>query len=167
MPVHPFHFTGQPRKSDQQYQRPVEKPDRNIPDQYCSGAFPLLRFCHFYPFISNRNRMNSDAAIVTAPIAASVSILSADGTSQVATTVISERNGWITLAAEGFTFSSPTLKVKFSQAVEPVVTPSPSATPTPAAKPVVKKITITCVKGKTSKKVTAIKPTCPTGYKKK
>ena len=102
-----------------------------------------------------------------APIAASVSILSADGTSQVATTVISERNGWITLAAEGFTFSSPTLKVKFSQAVEPVVTPSPSATPTPTAKPVAKKTTITCVKGKTSKKVTAIKPTCPTGYKKK
>ena len=102
-----------------------------------------------------------------APIAASVSILSADGTSQVATTVISERNGWITLAAEGFTFSSPTLKVKFSQAVEPVATPTPSATPTPVAKPVAKKTTITCVKGKTTKKVTAIKPTCPTGYKKK
>ena len=105
-----------------------------------------------------------------APIAASVSILSSDGTSQVATTVISERNGWITLAAEGFTFSSPTLKVKFSQAAEPVVTPSPTATPSPSAsaKPVTpKKTTITCVKGKTTKKVTAIKPTCPTGYKKK
>jgi hypothetical protein len=30
-----------------------------------------------------------------------------------------------------------------------------------------KKITITCVKGKTVKKVTAVKPKCPTGYKKK
>jgi NAD(P)-dependent dehydrogenase (short-subunit alcohol dehydrogenase family) len=30
-----------------------------------------------------------------------------------------------------------------------------------------KKITITCVKGKVTKKVTAIKPVCPTGYKKK
>jgi hypothetical protein len=29
------------------------------------------------------------------------------------------------------------------------------------------KTTITCVKGKTTKKVTAIKPKCPTGYKKK
>jgi hypothetical protein len=105
-----------------------------------------------------------------APIAASVSILSSDGTSQVATTVISERNGWITLAAEGFTFSSPTLKVKFSQAAEPVVTPSPTATPSPSASAKAatpKKTTITCVKGKTTKKVTAIKPTCPTGYKKK
>ena len=30
-----------------------------------------------------------------------------------------------------------------------------------------KKVTITCVKGKLTKKVTAIKPKCPTGYKKK
>jgi hypothetical protein len=30
-----------------------------------------------------------------------------------------------------------------------------------------KKVTITCVKGKTVKKVTAIKPKCPSGYKKK
>jgi hypothetical protein len=30
-----------------------------------------------------------------------------------------------------------------------------------------KKITVTCVKGKLTKKVTAVKPVCPTGYKKK
>jgi hypothetical protein len=30
-----------------------------------------------------------------------------------------------------------------------------------------KKITITCVKGKTVKKVTAVKPKCPKGYKVK
>jgi hypothetical protein len=30
-----------------------------------------------------------------------------------------------------------------------------------------KKITITCVKGKLIKKVTAVKPVCPSGYKKK
>jgi len=30
-----------------------------------------------------------------------------------------------------------------------------------------KQITITCIKGKTSKKVTALKPVCPAGYKKK
>ena len=36
------------------------------------------------------------------------------------------------------------------------------------AKPAaVKKATITCVKGKLSKKVTAVKPKCPAGYKKK
>lgn len=55
----------------------------------------------------------------------------------------------------------------------------PTPTPTPSATPVVspsqkapqsslsKKITITCSKGKLVKKITAIKPTCPKGYKKK
>jgi len=36
-----------------------------------------------------------------------------------------------------------------------------------APKPVVKATTITCVKGKTVKKVTAVNPKCPSGYKKK
>ena len=54
----------------------------------------------------------------------------------------------------------------------PVVTATPTATPsaTPAAtatKAVVKATTITCVKGKLTKKVTAINPKCPAGYKKK
>jgi len=30
-----------------------------------------------------------------------------------------------------------------------------------------KKTTITCIKGKVSKKVTAVSPKCPAGYKKK
>jgi hypothetical protein len=77
---------------------------------------------------------------------------------KVATTVLNERNGWLHLGAYGFGFSSPTLKVKFSQA---------AVTPTPTAKPSVKKTTITCVKGKSTKKVTAVAPKCPVGYKKK
>ena len=43
--------------------------------------------------------------------------------------------------------------------------PSPTPTPTPIAAP--KKSTITCVKGKTSKKITAVSPKCPNGFKKK
>ena len=50
----------------------------------------------------------------------------------------------------------------------PVVTPTPSPTPTKApSKAPAKKITITCVKGKIVKKVSAVKPKCPSGYKKK
>jgi hypothetical protein len=101
-----------------------------------------------------------------APISASVSIISSDGTAQVATTVVGERNGWLTLAAKGFTFSAPTLRVKLSQKADPApvkADPAPVAAPKPAAK----KSTISCVKGKTVKKVTAVKPTCPTGYKKR
>jgi hypothetical protein len=36
-----------------------------------------------------------------------------------------------------------------------------------SSNPVVKKTTITCVKGKLTKKVTAVNPKCPAGYKKK
>ena len=93
-----------------------------------------------------------------APINATISITSADGTPQVATTLIGERNGWLYLQAKNFEFSAPVIKAKLTQEV--VVEP----TPTPVA---AKKITITCVKGKTIKKVTAIAPKCPAGYKKK
>ncbi|MTB26010.1 MAG: hypothetical protein F2922_08935 [Actinobacteria bacterium] len=36
-----------------------------------------------------------------------------------------------------------------------------------SAKPVTKQITISCVKGKTVKKISGITPKCPVGYKKK
>jgi len=58
---------------------------------------------------------------------------------------------WLYLKGYGFTYSSPKLMVKFDK---------------PLASTTVKQ-TITCVKGKTTKKVTAVKPVCPVGYKKK
>ncbi len=102
-----------------------------------------------------------------APVSAKISILSSDGTTQVATTTFNERNGWMHLVARGFTFSSPTVRVKLEQAA-PAPTPVATPTPQPSEKPkVVKKSTITCVKGKSAKKVTAVKPACPAGWKKK
>ena len=106
-------------------------------------------------------------SFTSAPISATVSITSENGQANAATTVINEKNGWLTLGAYGFTFSSPTVRVQLTQeAVAP--TPSPSPTPSAGTNPVTsKKFTITCVKGKTVKKVTAVNPKCPTGYKKK
>ena len=52
----------------------------------------------------------------------------------------------------------------------PVVTAEPTPTPTPTPTPkatVAKRTTITCVKGKTVRKVTAAKPVCPSGFKKR
>lgn len=98
----------------------------------------------------------------SAPISASVSVISSDGIAQVATTVVNERNGWLTLSAKGFTFSAPTLRVKLSQAAPAAVD---EAAPAKVQPP--KKKTITCLKGKTVKKVTAVKPACPAGFKKK
>ena len=103
-----------------------------------------------------------------APIRAELSIVSADGSPQVATTVLGEKNGWVFLSAANFEFSAPIIKAKLTQEVVVEPTPTPTATATPTSRPVVaKKVTITCVKGKTSKKVTAVKPKCPTGFKKK
>jgi hypothetical protein len=50
----------------------------------------------------------------------------------------------------------------------PAPTTSSSAQPLSTVKAsAVKKVTITCVKGKEIKKVTAVNPKCPIGYKKK
>jgi hypothetical protein len=113
-----------------------------------------------------------------APISATISVISSDGSNDVATTVANENKGWLYLSANNFTFSSPTVKVKLTQeAPAPEASPSPSTSPstTPVAQattaPVAQKspakTTITCIKGKSTKLVTAVKPTCPTGYKRK
>ena len=96
-----------------------------------------------------------------APISATIEVVNDSGSNQIATTTVNEKDGWVYLSAKNFTFSSPTVRVKLTQAGEkPVVMPSSSVS-------VAKKTTITCVKGKTSKKVTAVKPVCPAGFKKK
>ena len=107
-----------------------------------------------------------------APISAEISVVSNSGERQITSTLISESNGWINLGVYNFTFSNPSIRIKLIQdAISPSPRPSPSMsifpTPTSTASPVVKKSTISCVKGKITKKVTAVKPKCPTGYKKK
>jgi hypothetical protein len=112
-----------------------------------------------------------------APIKATVSIASDNGDANVATTIVSEdkATGWLHMSASNFMFSNPTVKIKFTQDAPPpapsatpvvTVTPTPAATLSPASKAPVKS-TITCIKGKMTKTVTAVKPTCSIGYKKK
>ena len=50
-----------------------------------------------------------------APISGKVSVISAAGEKKFATTVVSEKDGWLKLAASGFTFSTTNIKVKLSQ----------------------------------------------------
>jgi len=108
-----------------------------------------------------------------APISAEISVISADGSVQVTTTKISESNGWLHLGAYNFTFSNPLIQIRLTQnSALPTVTPIPEPVPTPdpglnPVKEITKKSTITCVKGKVSKKVTAVSPKCPVGFKKK
>ena len=84
-----------------------------------------------------------------APVSATVSITSENGEPSTATTQVNEKNGWLTLAAYNFTFSNPTVRVSLTQ-----------------AKPI-KNLTISCIKGKKTKKVSAVNPKCPSGYRKK
>ena len=117
-------------------------------------------------------------------IQASVSISYENGSAPSVATVSGKRSGddYLIVSA-GFHYSSPTLRVKLAQSKateplksEPVAEPlksEPVAEPlksAPVAEPIksapVKKIKITCKKGKITKQVTAVKPACPTGYKK-
>jgi len=113
------------------------------------------------PFLGSYDLiMRSDIArcyygFTSAPISATVEVASSDGSKQIATTVVGEKDGWLKLGAYGFQFSNPTIKVSLKQEVL-----------TSAVTQIIKK-KITCVKGKTIKTVTAVNPKCPTGYKVK
>jgi hypothetical protein len=112
-----------------------------------------------------------------------VQILDNNGVAQVATTNTSIKNGVVDISATGFHFSAPTIVVK--RAVDSGVTNSQSqkysddweadvqltnstvADRNSKLKPIAtKSVTISCVKGKTTKRVTAPKPVCPKGFKK-
>lgn len=114
-----------------------------------------------------------------APLSASVSVTYADGGEQnIAAATLTEGDGWLHLAAYGFTFSSPVLRVKLNGVPKAAPNNSPKGNPSsannnskagPATKPgpSTKSYVMTCVKGKQVKKVIAPKPMCPTGWKKK
>ena len=113
-----------------------------------------------------------------APIKGSISITSDKGEEKVATELIKESNGWVSLSANGFTYSAPTIRVKLSQdkpepvkveETTPVAAPAPNQEVQKVAKSNVasKKKSITCTNGKLTKKIVGANPKCPTGFKKK
>lgn len=103
-----------------------------------------------------------------------VSVVNADGSTQIATTSFNIRDGFLVVHAYGFHYSAPTIRLKvvkpdFAPEVTPVATKVSASATSKASKPVAKakSTTITCYKGKTTKKVTSVNPRCPVGYKKK
>jgi len=77
----------------------------------------------------------------------------------------------VTATATPTATPSPSATATPSPSATPTSTPSPAATPTQApmvtAKPVPKKRTIVCVKGKQTKRVTAVNPKCPSGFRRR
>jgi hypothetical protein len=106
------------------------------------------------------------------PSSASISITSSDGKERVSTVALQQVGAWVHLSADNFTFSAPTLKIKLNQSANPggsssAAAPEKSATAAAPAKAAAPRISITCVKGKITKKVTGSAPKCPAGFKKR
>ena len=110
---------------------------------------------------------------VSASISASYPEL---GISEIVTTTSQVKDGFFKVSAAGFHYSAPVIKMKVTQSpsTQPVTPLEASPSPTPSAEPAtipvvqkIKKSTITCIKGKSTKKVTAVSPKCPAGFKKK
>lgn len=87
----------------------------------------------------------------------SVTTEEATGEQVVSSANIAAKNNVISIEYEGFQYSQPKLSVKMKKGYKPTAS---AAVKTPA-----KKKTITCVKGKITKKVTTA--ACPAGFKKK
>jgi hypothetical protein len=88
-----------------------------------------------------------------APLSATISVSEEDGATAIATKNVSEKDGWVHVAAYGFGFSTPTIKVVFDQIK--------------VKRPVQIKKKLVCAKGKRVRIIYGIKPSCPKGYKAK
>lgn len=107
-----------------------------------------------------------------------ISIKTTESGSSAATKTVAVKNGRIIIQVFGFEFPDPMLDIALNPSYDALATSALSAsnmsaqgTVTTTAKPKVaaapKSITISCFKGNTLKKVTGVKPACPTGFKKK
>jgi hypothetical protein len=92
-----------------------------------------------------------------------VSITSDDGANQVGVATYKISKNLLIFNISGFNYSSPKIKVSLAPSPQPNEEKA-SSLPKPT---VPKKKTIVCTNGKQLKKVTAISPKCPSGYKKK
>lgn len=131
-----------------------------------------------YDLAMNQESAKCIYGFTDAPIKASVSIVNSDGgVQEIATEILTVKNGWMQLSAKNFTFSAPTIRIKLTQdqAVKPVENSSSTQSDevskeSKASAPAVsaKKIkVIKCVKGKLSRKISGANPKCPSGFKVK
>jgi len=110
---------------------------------------------------------------------AAISVTAKDGTQKLSTTVFASTDKYLTFRAAGFSFSTSLIKVKLSKenGSSAVKTALPDIFLETIAQPIKttpinevtpkNTISIVCVKGKLTKKVSGTSPKCPVGYKKK
>ena len=109
---------------------------------------------HYYMNM-NAQFMQCLLGVKKAPAVAQIGIEYNNGEQTVSTVTVKTDKDWLRLAADNFHYSVPTLKIAFAKDEAPAATPAA----------VKKSATITCVKGKTTKKVAGTK--CPAGWKKR
>lgn len=68
-----------------------------------------------YDFVMRSDTARCLYGFSKAPLSATVSVTNDKGNKTMATTVVSEKNGWLKMAAYGFTFSKKTIKVKITK----------------------------------------------------
>jgi len=105
--------------------------------------------------------LNSEVArciygFTKAPVSANISIENSSGDNKIATTTVTEKNGFLRLAAYGFGFSAPKIKIKLTQD-KTVESTGTSKTTTAITK-------ITCKSGSKTRSVSGAAPKCPTGW---
>jgi hypothetical protein len=107
--------------------------------------------------------MRSDVArclygFSNAPVAASISIQGDDGVASVATSSMTERNGWLRFGAYGFTYSEKKIRIALTQAKSDSGSKAEIGLVTEGKK-------LTCIKKNRVKEFTS-RAQCPKGYKR-
>lgn len=96
-----------------------------------------------------------------------ISIIDEAGTPQVAVTNVKMKNEIVEIYASGFHYSSPRVEVaRKGDKTTSIKFNSTGYSDNWQELITAKKSTVTCVKGKIKRQVTAVKPVCPTGFKK-
>lgn len=112
----------------------------------------------------NANFVKCILGVDKVPAVAQIGITSTGQTERVSTVTVKTDKDWLRLNVDNFTFSSPKINVKFE--VPEQMTPVTQKANT-SVNPKVMKKTITCVKGRTTKKISGTRPKCPIGYKQR
>jgi len=112
----------------------------------------------------NANFVKCILGVDKVPAVAQIGITSTGQAERVSTVTVKTDKDWLRLNVDNFTFSSPKINIKFETpaTTQPLINP-----PQPAPIKKVATKTISCVKGKTVKRITGISPRCPAGFKKK
>ena len=94
---------------------------------------------------------------------AQIEVVNQDGTTKITTASAQTEFGLLKFQISGFGYSNPTIRIKLGGKLSD---PQPTEAP---KKPIaaIPSATIICTKGKVVKKITALHPTCPIGFKKK